>query len=1064
MADPTPDPTPQALAYDFYKPPQATVGPLSQGKVPEPVPDAVRHTYASALYNGETLGPQDFHDTYHGAGHPPLPDLHTQLPDNANLTDHAIQLAHQSGLPPTPEVVDNAKRNLLNHWASTGQDPSVTVQQATPDVASTMTSTPAEPETAHPLRELIHHLEGSSDTAVSPAGAVGRNQVMPATAKQYGFDPAKLADPAYNQMVSDAIQADLMHRYHGDTQAVLIAYNAGPGVADAWLQSGRDNSVLPNETQKYLARAGNLPNLWKPVDAVFDPMGTLGAEKESPIGANIGEALTALGIPGIEDQVKEYQTKLAEMDKAGVPLAERMTYEAQNSPFANAFGVGSIEGDAAKASIRAATGLSRRALAAATAALEPMRATINKGLPEFEGWLAKGPGVLTPMWPAPDIMNLIDHVENATKYGGVGQGGSKLSPNSPMAPIAGALRMLYQTTRQAIENEIPDMSSFYEDYYRHMWTDPQQADRVHLPGRLGSSASLNLRSIPTITEGIMKGLKPRILDPIENTLHYVGAMRNFLAQHHVFEQGRTDGYIAYAMGGRAPHPGWIPLKGRFAEKAVPMSNGGAAIMRAYAPPGFASAYNSWVGKGIYEWPKAGAIYDKLQFVSNMMVGMKLAFSGYHAWNIVQETAIGGLANAIGEVAHGEVQRGLTDMGMSVTVLPKLTKAYLTGRKLQQQYLLQKNHSAEMQQLANLFTEAGGRAVGRGQEYSVGQAANWFQAWRRGSLAQELKSGAARTIGDASESGIKRGALLLPRVGAYFGHEIGRTISTLSSPLFDHLIPKIKMAAWADEMSTWVRNNPLASHEATMVTARKLLDSMDDRFGEMVQDNLFWNRGLKQGLNLSTVSVGWEYGTLRAFGGAAKDILTGNVLSTRARWLMAFPIMMGLSSAVYQYLKTGTLPSQTETPVRDLIAPRTGGQTPYGKPERALLPGYEKDPIQWYNQLSQAPDILGVPQALGKIAETKLNPMMQTAKGVVLGTDWKGDPIRSQVPQNGEIPPGWKDYADFVLDQMTPIVADQPRKRRHNDHASREADGQPAGTRHRGGPRRGSSGAGSGAAV
>jgi len=108
------------------------------------------------------------------------------------------------------------------------------------------------------LLPLIERLEtggaAGADAEVSTAGAQGRYQIMPGTARQYGFDPTRLHDRDYNTMVATTILNDLYTRYHGDVPAVLIAYNAGPGVANRWLAAGRDNSVLPHETQGYLAK------------------------------------------------------------------------------------------------------------------------------------------------------------------------------------------------------------------------------------------------------------------------------------------------------------------------------------------------------------------------------------------------------------------------------------------------------------------------------------------------------------------------------------------------------------------------------------------------------------------------------------------------------------------------------------------------------------------------------------------------------------------------------------------------------------------------------------------
>jgi hypothetical protein len=136
------------------------------------------------------------------------------------------------------------------------------------------------------FEDLSTALEGSRDDSVSPKGAIGKHQIMVGTARQYGFgegmSQAELAqwlhDPNNNAMVFHKIAADLHARFHGDMNAMLIAYNAGPGRAGKYLTKGpgtmleaipdktarggiryesvpsaRDESWLPMETQKYLA-------------------------------------------------------------------------------------------------------------------------------------------------------------------------------------------------------------------------------------------------------------------------------------------------------------------------------------------------------------------------------------------------------------------------------------------------------------------------------------------------------------------------------------------------------------------------------------------------------------------------------------------------------------------------------------------------------------------------------------------------------------------------------------------------------------------------------------------
>jgi len=116
---------------------------------------------------------------------------------------------------------------------------------------------PADKSVQAPSRQLgiIRRLEGSKLNSVSPKGAIGVYQIMPGTAKQYGFDSSRLFEPAYNQIVASTILDSLLKKYNGDMEAVSVAYNAGPGVANKFLKSGKNMAVLPSETQKYLTRA-----------------------------------------------------------------------------------------------------------------------------------------------------------------------------------------------------------------------------------------------------------------------------------------------------------------------------------------------------------------------------------------------------------------------------------------------------------------------------------------------------------------------------------------------------------------------------------------------------------------------------------------------------------------------------------------------------------------------------------------------------------------------------------------------------------------------------------------
>jgi hypothetical protein len=101
--------------------------------------------------------------------------------------------------------------------------------------------------------QVIRQRENSGDTAESPKHARGRYQIKPGTARQYGFDPDRLFDPAYNEQVARTIVTDLARRYHGNLSEIMAGYNAGPGRADIFRNAGDSPNVLPRETQRYIS-------------------------------------------------------------------------------------------------------------------------------------------------------------------------------------------------------------------------------------------------------------------------------------------------------------------------------------------------------------------------------------------------------------------------------------------------------------------------------------------------------------------------------------------------------------------------------------------------------------------------------------------------------------------------------------------------------------------------------------------------------------------------------------------------------------------------------------------
>lgn len=142
----------------------------------------------------------------------------------------------ESALPPPLPRIDAARapgRALLRRSQAYG--PLVSAAAAAHDVPEAL------------LRAVIEVESGFHADAVSPAGALGLMQLMPATARSLRVADAR--DPAANVDAGARYLRSLLARYGNDVPLALAAYNAGPLAVQ---RSGGIPRIA--ETQAYVPR------------------------------------------------------------------------------------------------------------------------------------------------------------------------------------------------------------------------------------------------------------------------------------------------------------------------------------------------------------------------------------------------------------------------------------------------------------------------------------------------------------------------------------------------------------------------------------------------------------------------------------------------------------------------------------------------------------------------------------------------------------------------------------------------------------------------------------------
>jgi hypothetical protein len=565
------------------------------------------------------------------------------------------------------------------------------------------------------------------------------------------------------------------------------------------------------------------------------------------------------------------------------------------------------------------------------------------------------------------------------------EGGDINSISPELRPHAQAIRDGFDE-RMAKIQEYGLLNQWVEDYFPHLWSRPDKAQQAfQMIGKRpleGPKTFLRKRSFGTVQEGLdfaaanpEFGLELASHNPIDIALMKMREQDRLITAKEILKEMKGNNLLEFVRPGEKPPAGYKKIDDKVSSVMVRKGGMQTLVGYWYAPEDAAQVINNHLSPGL----RGKKWFDGMNTVANSMNQFQLGMSAFHLGFTTTEAALSNFSLGVERAVHGlqtgdvsMVAKGAKDWLMAVPraaepIISRLIPG-MEGRsfsnKLYEEWMKPGSHPT-VAPMVELAKQAGGRLQ--------------MDPFYRTQIYRQMKR--SWIEGNKLGATLKAAPALMERI---------------ARPIMEDIVPRQKMAAFSRMMEFEMeRLGPNATQDAIRKAAQRTWDVIDDRMGQLVYDNLFWNNTAKHALMASVRSVGWNFGTMRTMLGGAKDFATAIQRANtgtdpwfthRMAYMVTLPVVMGTVGAIITKLATGENPKDA----RDLFFPRQGGKDEYGRDKRLSLPTYMKDIWAWGRTLSSMDGKEG-----RKIVIGKLHPFLTSMYEMFMNEDWQGNAIRDE---------------------------------------------------------------------
>jgi hypothetical protein len=551
-----------------------------------------------------------------------------------------------------------------------------------------------------------------------------------------------------------------------------------------------------------------------------------------------------------------------------------------------------------------------------------------------------------------------------------------LQADPKLQSLADDIRDIYDGRLADIQQRDPEFKGL-SDYMGHAFKDVNKAkmflDQFAAKKPLAGNKSFTKgRAYTFQSDAIAAGLEPVTDNPVTMMKLKVLQMDKWITAHDLGEEMETRGHLKQMPKDQRPPDGWAIIND-------PMFRG------KMAPEGLASVFNNALSTGLRGHKDFGPAIRGVFQVGNLMNQVNLGLSGRHALTSTLNSGLSEFALGLKQAIAGEPIKGMQKMALGTTAIGPAARDYWNGTSMLKEWLHPGSTDAQTKVIVDAMKEQGGRAK-MDDFYHSGMTDKMMKAFHSGNI-----------IG---------AALRLP----------GAAFDTVAKPIMEYMVPRLKMGAFMQQAKLALESNPSMDGEQLSHAMGKAWQSIDNRFGEIVHDNLFWHQTTRDLALMSFRSVGWNQGTVNELLGGMKDIKDvsksdkgGLNISHRLAYAATIPILTGLWGGLMHYAMSGQKPSQ----LKDLYYPKTGSKNPQGDDERVELPTYMND-------------VFSAAHSPLSTVTSKLHPLVGTTMDLMTNKDFTGTHIAS------DDDPWLKRQMDrikYVGKQVEPISVQQYNQQR-----------------------------------